>query len=58
MSMAHPSISEIIAMANYGRIVIESEHTAIDMSGVLRLIIALEQHCSVLLDRLAWNNPI
>ena len=58
MSMAHPSIAEILAMAGYDWVVIETEHTAIDVSEVLRLIIAIEQRGSVPLVRLAWNDPI
>jgi len=58
MSMAHASIAEILAMAGYDWIVIETEHTAIDVSEVLRLIIAIEQRDSVPLVRLAWNDPI
>ena len=34
MSMAHPSIAEILAMAGYDWVVIETEHTAIDVSEV------------------------
>jgi len=58
MSMAHASIAKILAMAGYDWIVIETEHTAIDVSEVLRLIIAIEQRGSVPLVRLAWNDPI
>lgn len=58
LSMAHPSIAEILAMAGYDWVVIETEHTAIDVSEVLRLIIAIEQRGSVPLVRLAWNDPI
>ena len=58
LSMAHPSLAEILAMAGYDWIVIETEHTAIDVSEVLRLIIAIEQRGSVPLVRLAWNDPI
>lgn len=58
MAMAHPSIAEILAMAGYDWVVIETEHTAIDVSEVLRLIIAIEQRDSVPLVRLAWNDPI
>lgn len=58
MSMAHPSIAEILAMAGYDWVVIETEHTAIDVSEVLRLIIAIEQRGAVPLVRLAWNDPI
>lgn len=58
MSMAHPSIAEILAMAGYDWVAIETEHTAIDVSEVLRLIIAVEQRGAVPLVRLAWNDPI
>jgi 2-keto-3-deoxy-L-rhamnonate aldolase RhmA len=58
MSMAHPSIAEILAMAGFDWVVIETEHTAIDVSEVLRLIIAIEQRSAVPLVRLAWNDPI
>lgn len=58
MSMAHPSIAEILAMAGYDWVVVETEHTAIDVSEVLRLLIAIEQRGSVPLVRLAWNDPI
>jgi 2-dehydro-3-deoxyglucarate aldolase len=58
MSMAHVSIAEILASAGYDWIVIETEHTAIDVSEVLRLIIAVESSGAVPLVRLAWNDPI
>jgi 2-keto-3-deoxy-L-rhamnonate aldolase RhmA len=58
MSMAHPSIAEMLAMAGYDWVVIETEHTAIDVSEVLRMIIAIEQRGSIPLVRLAWNDPI
>lgn len=58
MSMAHPSIAEILSMAGYDWVVIETEHTAIDVSEVLRLVIAIEQRGSVPLVRLAWVDPI
>lgn len=58
MSMAHPSIAEILAMAGYDFVVIETEHTAIDVSEVLRLLIAIERRGSIPLVRLAWVDPI
>jgi 2-keto-3-deoxy-L-rhamnonate aldolase RhmA len=58
MSMAHTSIAEILAMAGYDWVVIETEHTAIDVSEVMRLIMAIEQRGSIPLVRLAWNDPI
>ncbi len=53
MSMAQPSIAEILGMAGYDWVVIETKHTAIDVSEVLRSIIAVEQRGSVPLVRLA-----
>ncbi len=58
MSMGHPSIAEILASAGYEWVVIETEHTAIDVSEVLRLVIAIECAGAVPLVRLAWNDPI
>lgn len=58
MSMAHISIAEILAASGYDWVVIETEHTAIDVSEVLPLIVAIERHGCVPLVRLAWNDPI
>lgn len=58
MSMAHPSIAEIMANAGYDWVVIETEHTAIDNSEVLRLIMAIEGAGSVPLVRLAGIDPL
>lgn len=58
MSMAHPSIAEIFAMAGYDWVVIETEHTAIDVSEVLRMVIAIEQRGSMPLVRLASVDPV
>jgi 2-dehydro-3-deoxyglucarate aldolase len=58
MSMGHPSIAEILAMAGYDWVVIDTEHSCIDVSEVLRLIIAIEQRGSVPLVRLAGIDPI
>jgi 2-dehydro-3-deoxyglucarate aldolase len=58
MSMAHVSIAEILASAGYEWVVIETEHTAIDVSQVLGLIIAIEGAGAAPFVRLAWNDPI
>ncbi|MCC7418372.1 MAG: 2,4-dihydroxyhept-2-ene-1,7-dioic acid aldolase [Acidobacteria bacterium] len=58
MSMAHVSIAEILASAGYEWVVVETEHTAIDNSEVLKLLIAIERAGAVGLVRLAWNDPI
>ena len=58
LSMAHVSIAEILASAGYDFVVVETEHTAIDVSEVLKLLIAIEHGGAVPLVRLAWNDPI
>ncbi len=58
MSMAHVSIAEILADAGYDWVVVETEHTAIDVSEVLPLLIAISSKGCVPLVRLAWNDPI
>lgn len=57
-SMAHTSIAEILAMAGYDWVVVDTEHSAIDVSEVLRLIMAIEQRGSIPLVRLAYVDPI
>lgn len=58
MSMAHVSIAEILASAGYEWVVVETEHTAIDNSEVLKLVMAIEGAGAIPLVRLAWNDPI
>jgi 2-keto-3-deoxy-L-rhamnonate aldolase RhmA len=58
MSMGHVSIAEILAQAGFDWVVVETEHTAIDVSEVLRLLIAIEGRGAIPLVRLAWNDPI
>jgi len=58
MSIGHVSIAEILAAAGYDWVVIETEHTAIDVSEVLRLLIAVEGAGSVPLVRLASIDPV
>jgi 2-dehydro-3-deoxyglucarate aldolase len=58
MSMAHPSIAEILSSAGYDFVVVETEHTAIDISEVLQLLMAIEGRGSVPLVRLAGIDPI
>jgi 2-dehydro-3-deoxyglucarate aldolase len=57
MSIGHVSIAEILAGAGYDWVVIETEHTAIDVSEVLRLLIAVDAAGSVPLVRLAAVDP-
>lgn len=56
--MGHVSIAEILSGAGYDWVVVETEHTAIDVSEVLKLLIAIEGRGAIPLVRLAWNDPI
>jgi len=58
MTMAHPSIAELLAMAGYDWVVIDTEHSAVDVSQVFQMIIAIENKGAVPLVRLAGIDPI
>jgi len=58
MSLAHVSIAEILAVAGFDFVVVDTEHTAIDVSEVLRLLIAIEGSGAVPLVRLASVDPV
>lgn len=58
ISLAHVSIAEILANAGFDWIVIETEHSAIDLSEVLKLIIAIEGRDAIPLVRLAGVDPL
>lgn len=55
-TMAHWSISEILAQAGYEWVVIDMEHTSIDVSEALQLTIAIDGAGSVPLVRVAAND--
>ena len=58
MTMAHPSIAEILAMAGYDWVVVDTEHSAVDVSEVLHMLIAVEHRGAVPLVRLAGIDPV
>lgn len=58
LTMAHLSVAEILADAGYDWVMIETEHTSIDVSEVMTLIMAVEGRGSIALVRLAGNDPI
>ena len=58
MSMAHPSIAEILSMAGYDFVVVDTEHSGIDVSEVLGSLIAIDQCGAIPLVRLAGIDPI
>ena len=58
LTMAHLSVAEILADAGYDWVMIETEHTAIDVSEVMGLIMAVEGRGAIPLVRLAGIDPI
>ncbi|MEM1156908.1 MAG: aldolase/citrate lyase family protein [Verrucomicrobiota bacterium] len=58
MSLAHPSIGEIFAQAGFDWVLVETEHTAIDNSQVLPILMAIEAGGAVPLVRLASVDPV
>lgn len=58
LTMAHLSVAEIMADADYDWVMIETEHTSIDVSEVMGLIMAVEGRGAIPLVRLAGIDPI
>lgn len=58
MTLAHPSIAEILGRAGFEWVVIDMEHSAITVSEALRLIIAVENGGAVPLVRLAGSDSL
>ena len=58
LTMAHLSVAEVLAIAGSDWVMIDTEHTSIDVSEVLGLIMAVEGRGTVPLVRLAGNDPI
>ena len=58
MSTGHVSIAEILAAAGYDWVVVETEHTAIDVSEVLHLLMAIDGRGVIPLVRLAGIDAV
>ena len=58
MSLGHPSIGEILAAAGYDWVLIETEHTAIDNSEVLHILMAIQGKGVPALVRPAGIDPL
>lgn len=58
LTLAHSSVAEILAQAGYEWVMIDTEHTAIDASEVLDLIVAVENGGAVPLVRVAGIDPV
>lgn len=57
LTIAHESVAEIIAAAGLDWVIVDMEHTAIDVSEALRLLMAIEGRGTVGLVRLAALDP-
>lgn len=57
-SIGHPSNAEILALSGYEWVVVDTEHTAIDNSEVLRILMAIERGGAIALVRLASIDPV
>lgn len=58
LTMAHPSVAEILAQTAVDWVMLDTEHTAVDASEVLSLIIAVENGGAVPLVRVAGIDPV
>jgi 2-dehydro-3-deoxyglucarate aldolase len=58
LTLAHPTVAELLAMAGFEWVVIDTEHSAVDVSEVLRMVIAVEQRGAIPLCRLASIDPV
>ena len=58
VSIGHESIGEIFALAGFDWVLVETEHTAIDNSETLRILMAIENGGSVAMVRLSGIDPI
>ncbi|GMV21716.1 MAG: hypothetical protein AMXMBFR57_16650 [Acidimicrobiia bacterium] len=58
LSLPHVSVGEIVAGAGFDWVVVDTEHTAVDVSEVLPMILAIERRGAVALVRLASNDPV
>ena len=58
MSIGNETIAEIFALSGYDWVLVETEHTAIDNSETLRMLMAIEGRGCVSMVRLAGIDPI
>ena len=58
ISLGHPSIGEIFGGAGFDWVAVETEHTCIDNSEVLPLLMAIEGAGPVAMVRLAGIDPL
>lgn len=56
VTLGHPSIAEIMASAGFDWLVIDAEHSAIDLSDIQTLILAMDAHDCPAIVRLTSND--
>jgi len=57
ITLAHPLIPEILAMAGFDWLAVDMEHTSIDHNDLLPLLISIEANGMIPLVRVGENNP-
>ncbi len=57
VTLAHPLIPEILAPAGFDWLAVDMEHSSIDVSSLLTMIISIEHNGMVPLVRVGENNP-
>lgn len=57
VTLGHPSIAEIMASAGFDWLVIDAEHSAIDLSDIQSLILAMDAHDCPAIVRVTSNDP-
>lgn len=57
VTLGHPSIAEIMAGAGFDWLVIDAEHSAIDLPDIQTLILAMDAHDCPAIVRLTSNDP-
>jgi len=57
ITINHPIVPEILALAGFDWLVVDMEHSSIELNGLLPLIISIEAHNIVPLVRVGENNP-
>ena len=57
ITLAHPLVPEIMAHAGFDWLVVDMEHTSIELSDLLQLLISIEANGMIPLVRVGENNP-
>lgn len=58
LSVAHPTIAEIMGQAGFDFLIIDMEHGILDIEGVHSLVLTLAGTAASSLVRVPWNDPV